>query len=146
MLFESEPPRKHPRDPALGFLQLCSDRRFHFLTMQAFEELTGLLEDGYWIEARPGGAPSWADNTKIGRLAYREGAAHMGWAAHGDRCAGFHGASNDELRAKLVGTVRKRAQEFPRAAHYGLFGEGDRVTAVVRAGAAAADVRTEIPS
>ena len=146
MLFEAEPAPKRPRDPALGFLQLCSDRRFHFLTMQAFEDVTRLFEDGYWIEARPGGAPSWADNTKVARLAYREGAAHMGWAAHGDRCAGFHGVSNHELRAMLERTVRKRAEEFPRAAHYGLFGEGDRVTVIVRAGAAVAGVRTDIPS
>lgn len=145
MLFEPETPRTHERDPALGFLQLCSDRRFHFLTMDGFEELTGLAEDGYWIEARPGGAPSWADNTRVARLAYREGAAHMGWAAHGDRCAGFHDASNDELRAKLERTVRRRAEEFPRAAHYGLFGEGGRVTVLLRAGAATAEVRTEFP-
>jgi hypothetical protein len=115
------------RDPSLGFLQLCSDRRFHLKTMEAFEDLTDLESDGYWIEARPGGAPSWADNTRMGRIAYREGAMHMGWAAHGDVCWGFRGASNEELKEKLRRTVRKRAEEFPRAKHYGLFGAGGRI-------------------
>jgi len=90
--------------------------------MEAFEDLTGLEPDEYWIEARPGGAPSFADNTRIARFAYREGAAHMGWAAHGDHCVGFPGASNQEIRSKLPRTVRKRAEEFPRAHHYGFFG------------------------
>jgi hypothetical protein len=116
-----------PRDPQRGFLQLCAERRFHRLTMEAFEDAADLDPDGYWIEARPGGAPSWADNTKIARIAYREGAMHMGWAAHGDLCFGFPHASNEELREKLRRTVRKRAEEFPLATHYGLFGEGAEI-------------------
>jgi hypothetical protein len=98
--------------------------------MEAFEDLTGLKPDEYWIEARPGGAPSWADNTKSARLAYGDGATHMGWAAHGDECRGFPGASNAEMRAKLARTLRKRAEEFPRAHHYALFGEGEKVEVV----------------
>jgi hypothetical protein len=119
-----------PRDPSRGFLQLCSDRRFHLKTMEAFEDLADLESDGYWIEARPGGAPSWADNTRAARIAYREGAAHMGWAAHGDECWGFRGASNLELKEKLRRTVRKRSEEFPRAMHYGLFGEGGQIEVI----------------
>jgi hypothetical protein len=95
--------------------------------MLAFEEVTGLAPDEYWIEARPGGSPSWADNTKVARLAYREGADHMGWAAHGDRCAGFPGLGNDDLRRKLERTARKRASEFPRARHYELFAAGGEI-------------------
>jgi hypothetical protein len=95
--------------------------------MEAFEDAADLEPDSYWIEARPGGAPSWADNTRIGRHAYHEGATHMGWAAHGDSCLGFRGASNQELRGKLERTARRRASEFPRAIHYALFGEGERV-------------------
>ena len=53
--------------------------------------------DGYWIEARPGGAPSWGDNTRASRLAHRNGALFMGWAAHGDGCLGFPGESNERL-------------------------------------------------
>ncbi len=119
-----------PRDPRRGFLQLCSDRRFHLLTMEAFEDLTGLEPDEYWIEARPGGAPSWADNTRAARLAHKEGAAHMGWMAHGDHCLGFPRTSNEEMRAKLARTVRKRAEEFPGARHYALFGEGEKIEVV----------------
>ena len=95
--------------------------------MEKFEEVTGLGPDEYWIEARPGGAPSWDENTEAARLASGEGAALMGWAAHGDRCGGFPGASNEQLRSKLLETVRKRAEEFPEAHHYGLFGRGGLV-------------------
>jgi hypothetical protein len=104
-----------------GFLQLCSDRRFHRATMHAFERATGLGPEDYYIEARPGGAPIYADRTKSGRLAYRDGAAHMGWAAHGDGCRGFPGEFDGDLLRKLERTVRRRAEDFPRAVHYVLF-------------------------
>jgi hypothetical protein len=106
---------------------LCADLRFHRATMLAFEASTRLAADGYWIEARPGGAPSWADNTRAARLAHARGALFMGWAAHGDECLGFPGEPNDRIRALLVRTVAKRAEEFPRATHVGLFGSGDDV-------------------
>jgi hypothetical protein len=118
--------------PKLGFIQLCSDRRFHTSVMRAFESAAGLSPDGYWIEARPGGAPSWADETDAARLAYYEGAAHMAWAAHGDECGGFPGSSNADLREKVARTVRKRAPEFPLAMHYGLFASGDEVELVLK--------------
>jgi hypothetical protein len=130
LIFEPGPREDVPRNPQLGFLQLCSDRRFHMLTMEKFEDVTGLAPDEYWIEARPGGAPSWDDNTKAARLAYGQGAAHMGWAAHGDRCGGFPGVSNEQLGNKLLKTLRKRAEEFPMAHHYGFFGHGEQVEIV----------------
>jgi len=132
VLSDPEPKRIAPRRADRGFLQLCADRRFHLKVMEAFEELADLDPTEYWIEARAGGAPSWADNTKVSRLAYHEGAAHMGWAAHGDQCAGFPGESNADMRTKLERTVRKRASEFPRASHYGLFAHGDTVEVVAR--------------
>jgi hypothetical protein len=104
-----------------GFLQLCSDRRFHRAVMTAFEDVTGLAPEAYYIEARPGGAPVFADKTKSARLAYRDGAAHMGWMAHGDVCRGFYGESDDDLRRRLARTVEKRARDFPRAVHYAIF-------------------------
>jgi hypothetical protein len=113
-----------------GFLQLCADRRYHRKTMVAFERATGLKPDEYWIEARAGGSASWGDTTRAGRLAYGEGASAMGWAGHGDRCGGFPGESNAELRRKLERTARKRAGDFPRARHYLLFGEGGEVEVV----------------
>jgi hypothetical protein len=108
-------------EPAFGFLQLCSERRFHRAVMDAFEDATGLRSDEYWIEARPGGAPSWRDNTRAARLAHRNGARYMGWAAHGDLCLGFPDSSDDELAASLARAARRRAEEFPRAQHFELF-------------------------
>lgn len=109
-----------------GFLQLCSDRRFHRATMLAFEAATGLGPEDYYIEARPGGAPVYVDKTKSARLAYRDGATHMGWAAHGHVCRGFYGESDDDLRRRLARTARKRADDFPQAVHYQLFAlDGD---------------------
>ena len=119
--------------PRLGFLQLCADRRYHRKTMLAFERATGLRPDEYWIEARSGGAPAYQAATRAARVAYREGARHMGWAAHGDRCRGFHGASDHEMRQKLGRAARARAGDFRLATHYELFGEGGEVE-VRRAG------------
>jgi hypothetical protein len=105
----------------LGFLQLCAERRFHRAVMEAFERETGLKHDEYWIEARAGGAPSWADNTKTGRIAHRSGARFMGWAAHGDVCLGFPGEGDDKMRTRLEKTAARRAEEFPGAVHVVLF-------------------------
>jgi hypothetical protein len=116
----------------LGYLQLCADRRFHYLTMEAFEDATGLQPEEYWIEARSGGAPVYADRTRAARFAYHDGATHFGWAAHGDRCRGFPDASNAEMRRKLERTVRARMDDFPRATHYELFGEGESVSVTRR--------------
>jgi hypothetical protein len=110
----------------LGFLQLCSDLRFHRRLMEAFEGTAGLRPDEYWIEARPGGAPAWRDNSRMSRIAYREGAEHMGWAGHGAGCRGFPGVDDAELRKRVEHAARSRAEEFPRANHYLLFvAEGD---------------------
>ena len=115
---------------ALGFLQLCSERRYHRKTMLAFEQATGLAPDEYWIEARPGGAPSWAENTQAARLARSEGAEYMGWAAHGDECLGFPGEPNERIADRLVRTLRRRAEEFPKAKHLALFAHGDEVRVI----------------
>lgn len=96
--------------------------------MLAFEAATGLGADEYYVEARPGGAPVYADTTKSARLAYRDGARHMGWAAHGDVCRGFDGESDDAMRRRLARTVRKRAEDFPRATHYEIFAVGAEVS------------------
>ena len=111
-----------------GFLQLCSDRRFHRATMDAFERATGLGPHDYYIEARPGGAPAFSDKTKSARLAYRDGASHMGWMAHGDVCRGFYGESDVDLQQRLQRTARKRVEDFPRATHYVLFARDGEVS------------------
>ena len=51
----------------------------------------------------------------------------LGWAAQGDERWGFPGVSNNKMKQKLRRSVRKRAEEFPRAAHYALFGESGEV-------------------
>jgi hypothetical protein len=128
-----EPVRGDEVDPsAKGFIQLCSDRRYHREIMIAFERETGLEPSEYFIEARPGGAASWADTTRMGRFAYRSGVGFMGWAGHGDVCRGFRSASNHELRRKLERTARRRAEDFPRASHYLLFGVGAAEIEVLR--------------
>jgi hypothetical protein len=121
-------PAPRPGDGVVrGYLQLCSDLRFHRATMLEFERVTGLTENGYWIEARPGGAPSWADNTRAARLAHQRGALFMGWAAHGEECLGFPGDSNEQIRRRLAQTLAKRTEEFPRATHVAFFGAGEGV-------------------
>jgi hypothetical protein len=119
---------------ALGFLQLCAERRFHRRVMEAFEQATGLRPDEYWIEARPGGAPSWADNTKAARLAHRGGARFMGWSAHGAGCLGFPGDDDAAIRARLAGSAQRRAEEFPGLEHFALFAlpDGVEVTPISR--------------
>ena len=114
----------------LGFLQLCAERRFHRATMHAFERTTGLSPDEYWIEARAGGSPSWAENTRTARTAFRFGARHMGWAAHGDTCLRYPEFSDAELRRRLERVARRRAEEFPAATHYLLFALPDGVEVV----------------
>ena len=96
--------------------------------MDAFENATGLAPEAYYIEARPGGAPAFADKTKSARLAYRDGAAHMGWMAHGDVCRGFYGESDDDMRRRLAQTVQKRARDFPQATHYAIFARNGEVS------------------
>jgi hypothetical protein len=114
--------------PKLGFLQLCGERLYHRKIMAAFEDATGLAPNEYWIEARPGGAAAYADKTIAARHAYKNGARIMGWAAHGEGCRGFPGASNEELRRKLRRAAQKRADDFPLVRHFQLFGEGGQVT------------------
>ena len=116
----------------LGFLQLCADRRFHRPIMEAFEELAGLEPDGYWIEAQPGGAPSWSDATPAVVLAYELGVAHMAWAAHGDECLGFPGLADATLRDRVADTARARASEFRSATHYALFAHAEEVELVLK--------------
>ena len=113
--------------PRWGFLQLCADRRYHRMTMAAFEEATGLGPDEYWIEASAGGAPGLGVSTDTARFAYGQGARVMGWAAHGDQCGGFPGLDNEEILAKLRTMVSDLAPDFPEATHWILFGAGGRV-------------------
>jgi hypothetical protein len=114
---------------AYGFLQLCADRRYHRMTMDAFEAGTGLASDRYWIEVTAGGAPSFDAVTATAAYAYEMGARIMGWGAHGDGCGGFPGRSDDEMKAMLEAVARERAEDFPDAEHWMLFASGGRAEA-----------------
>jgi len=117
-----------PEGDALGFLQLCADKRYHRKTMDAFEAATALTgPDRYWIEATAGGAAAFAEPTLTARYAYENGARIMGWAAHGDGCGGFPGRSDADMQAMLEAAARELLAEFPDADHWLLFGQGGRV-------------------
>jgi hypothetical protein len=116
------------RDRRLGYLQLCSDRRFHRATMTAFEESTGLAPTAYWVEAVVGGAPAYALRPRGAEYARSYGARLMGWAAHGDGCGAFPGADDARIRGMLEVTVARRRLEYPDAEHLVFFGAGRRVS------------------
>lgn len=114
-------------DEILGFLQLCADRRYHRKTMEAFERATNLRPDQYWIEATAGGAAAFDAPTATASFAYEQGARLMGWATHGDRCGGFPGAGDDEMKAKGRAAAGGRARDFPESRHWTLFAAGGDV-------------------
>jgi hypothetical protein len=51
----------------------------------------------------------------------------MGWAAHGDECLGFPGEASERIADRLVKTLRKRAEEFPKATHFDFFADAGGV-------------------
>jgi hypothetical protein len=99
--------------------------------MRAFERVTQLEPGDYYIEAKPGGAAAWTEPTRLTRFVYRTDGIVMGWAGHGDRCLGFRGDSDVELRRRLERTARRRAGEFSRALHVVLFAVGGEVEVVM---------------
>jgi hypothetical protein len=109
------------RDQQLGFLQMCSDRRFHRRIMEEFEQTAGLAPDEYWIEVVVGGAAGQVVLTRAAEFARSKGATHMCWAAHGDECGGFPGQANDRVRGLLEHTVELRRGDFPDATHHAFF-------------------------
>ena len=111
----------------LGFLQLCADRRFHRVIMEAFEQAAGLAPDGYWIEAIVGGAPGQALRSRAADFARSKGATQLAWSAHGDACGGFPDTPNERLREMLERTVERRRVEYPDATHYVFFATERRI-------------------
>jgi hypothetical protein len=109
------------REQGLGFLQLCSDRRFHRRIMESFEQASGLAPDEYWLEIVVGGAPGQGARTMAAEFARSKGARHMGWAAHGDECGGFPDTSNEQMREMLERTVERRRRDYQDATHYVFF-------------------------
>jgi hypothetical protein len=112
------------RPQRLGYLQLCVDRRFHRLTMAAFEEATGLSPTAYWLESVVGGAPGNALRPRGADYARGHGATLMGWGAHGGGCGGFPGADDERIRGMLEVTLARRKLEYPGAEHLAFFAAG----------------------
>lgn len=103
-----------------GYLAMCADRRFHAKAEEEFRKLTGLSENGYWIEARAGGASGITDYTTAD-YAYQHGARLMGWANHGSGCGGFPGFSDEEMRQKIEEVAKNRKERYPEAVHFKIF-------------------------
>jgi len=105
----------------LGFLTMCADRRFHKKAEEKFQELTGLKEEEYWIEAAAGGTPG-ITSTVTSDYAYGHGGARiMGWAAHGDTCGGFPGVTTEDMKTRLMTAVAEKKTKYPEATHYWIF-------------------------
>ena len=113
----------------LGFLQLCADRRFHRMTMTAFEARTGLEPGQYWIEASAGGAAAFGAASLTAEYAHTKGARIMGWAVHGDECGGFPGRSDFDMKTLLQAVARSRYKDFPDVEHWTLFAAAGSVEA-----------------
>lgn len=117
--------------PILGFLQLCADRRFHRCLQERFQADAGLASpEEYWIHADAGGTPRMASQTVAPNYCYHDKQVRlMGWSAHGDKCGGWPGASDDEIRRALFKTVRGKVKDYPDAKHFIYFAttikEGD---------------------
>jgi len=96
------------------------DRRFVEATRQAFQEKTGLGDTDFWQESWPGGAAVAHD--QLGEnYAYHHGARILGWQAHGDRCGGQPGISNEEIQQRLDAVIAQKAEKFPVATHFRIF-------------------------
>jgi|SRR5437667_3414505 len=109
-----------PEPPLLGFLQMCADRRFHRCIQERFQLDAGLgTPEDYWIHADAGGTPRMADQTLAPNYCYFDKKVRkMGWSAHGDKCGGWPGVPDDEIRKKLIETMRKKVLDYPLARHF----------------------------
>lgn len=104
--------KDHMENHHVGYLRRCSDRRFGAATRRAFEEATGLGESDYWDQANPGGAAVDTDPL-MADYAMEHGAKIWGWQAHGDRCGGIPGTSNEEIEAMLDEKLAQLKVRYP---------------------------------
>lgn len=112
--------------PALGFLQMCAERRFYRAIQEEFEKLTGLSHYEYWIHTDAGGSPKMTKELHKVAPNYcydKQGVRTMGWAAHGTGCGGFDPTNtpDDVILAELNRILRLRVNEYPKAKHYAFF-------------------------
>ena len=116
--------------PALGFLQMCVERRFHRAIQEKFEELTKLAHNQYWIHTDVGGSPLM--RTDLHRRApdycyEKQRVRIMGWAAHGSGCGGYGSHVTDEVILRdLRAMLSLRATQYRLAKHYAFFAVEDK--------------------
>ena len=106
---------------ALGYLQMCADRRFHRIIQQQFKKDVGLSErEDYWIHADAGGTPKMGDqDIAPDYVYYKKGVRMMGWSAHGDGCGGFgEQVPDDEIKKALCKTMQDNIKAYPEATHF----------------------------
>lgn len=107
--------------PAMGFLQLCADRRFHKSIQQAFEEDAGLTSrEAYWIHADAGGTPKMECQRITPDYCYiNKEVRLMGWSAHGAGCGGFGEEVPDEvIMRELCATMQRNVRKYALAKHF----------------------------
>lgn len=92
-----------------GVLRRCMDLRFGDIQRLAFMKATGLKYNEFYDLAYPGGA-ALPDPTGGFDLVLGHGVKVVGMAAHGEKCAGQPGISDDEI----VNRLEKQIADFQR--------------------------------
>ncbi len=107
----------------LGFLQMCIERRFHLAVQECFKKETSLADTDYWIHTGVGGSPQMESEVdqKAPRYCYSQGARIMGWSAHGSKCGGMPGLSDEVILKALQETLNRNSKKYPETWHLGFF-------------------------
>lgn len=110
----------------LGFLQMCIERRFHQAVQQRFQEVANLKPTDYWVHTGVGGSPNMRDEHLAPDYCVKEGATVMGWAAHGSKCGGLPGYSDNKILHLLKATLVEKVERYKGLTHHAFFAqEGD---------------------
>lgn len=104
----------------LGFLSICADKRFWEIQTKKISQKLNLSPAQFWLDARAGGAGKLVQEKNFAAPdhAYHQGARTMVWGMHGDKCGGFPGLTNKQLKKihqDIIPTVKSR---YPKATHY----------------------------
>jgi hypothetical protein len=114
-------------DKALGYFSACVDRRYWQAQVEAFLKETGLAATDVWFHTEAGGAGKIIENEAFAapNHAHHSGAKVMGWGMHGDRCGGYPGKTDDELKSIHQEAIAAAVKRYPEATHYGVWSEGE---------------------
>jgi hypothetical protein len=117
--------------PALGFLQMCVERRFYRAIQEKFEELTKLTHSQYWIHTDAGGTPKMTETLHDVAPDYCYDIKEvriMGWAAHGTGCGGYYPEDppDGEILRELRTMLDRRISKYGLAKHYAFFAVEDK--------------------